>query len=453
MIARAPTVVFHNSILEFGWPGVKFSAPPWKQQIAKPCMRSLSNLFKRRGITGRRRCARERVAENGSARARVQIFIDAQNGGSLRDEDTTRNVIYATRTMIPIVVPRRAPRAYRSCTSRVASTTPTRRVGRQLELDAGPGCIPGRSSVASSPGGSRRSRDRDRSENSSLRNLSIAPIGEQNPPRRTDTLTAVVGRRQRTSRSSRQHAGSSRLNRRDFQRAPPVRAHRRSRRQSIKTTFRMSTHRRLEDGSIARKTLPRPSRADFLSPCTNTSARFDHFSRTDPRSSSLRVIHTTRSHRHPVILSLSGRIRPRRCPVEPQGSNRRRPRDTCRARWPRRRASAPRAAPYAPTARHPRRRVPRVGTISSFGAFHLLGRRARRLVAIDEVDVLDGHVLATVERVECGERRHPVRVHQAGEDGSPWQDHFSRALEATSTRGDPRDAADAFIQLAAWRTD
>jgi len=40
---------FYDSILENGWPGVKFYAPSWKLQERNVYMRSLSNLFKRRG--------------------------------------------------------------------------------------------------------------------------------------------------------------------------------------------------------------------------------------------------------------------------------------------------------------------------------------------------------------------------------------------------------------------
>jgi len=56
---------FHNSILEFGWPGVKFAAPPWKQQDRNVYMRSLSNLFKRRGTSLDEEDARASVGRNG----------------------------------------------------------------------------------------------------------------------------------------------------------------------------------------------------------------------------------------------------------------------------------------------------------------------------------------------------------------------------------------------------
>ena len=40
---------FYDSMLENGWPGVKFYAPSWKLQERNAYMRSLSNLFRRRG--------------------------------------------------------------------------------------------------------------------------------------------------------------------------------------------------------------------------------------------------------------------------------------------------------------------------------------------------------------------------------------------------------------------
>ena len=40
---------FYDSMLENGWPGVKFYAPSWKLQERNVYMRSLSNLFRRRG--------------------------------------------------------------------------------------------------------------------------------------------------------------------------------------------------------------------------------------------------------------------------------------------------------------------------------------------------------------------------------------------------------------------
>ena len=41
---------FHGSMLENGWPGVKFYAPSWQLSERNVYMRSLSNLFKRRGV-------------------------------------------------------------------------------------------------------------------------------------------------------------------------------------------------------------------------------------------------------------------------------------------------------------------------------------------------------------------------------------------------------------------
>ena len=198
------------------------------------------------------------------ARVRHCDTVGVTELGALRDEDTTRNVIYATKDVIPIVTfDRRAPRAYRSCTSRVASTTPDPTRGA-IVARTRDRCIPGRSSVASSPGVRTIQRPRSESENSSLRNLSIAPIENSTrltnrPSRGWKTTCETRLRRVKTARWI-----VETQSKRFGTRSKPVRAHRRLEATVEKTTFRMSTTDVSRTASITRKTLPRPSRADFL---------------------------------------------------------------------------------------------------------------------------------------------------------------------------------------------
>lgn len=107
---------FHNSILEFGWPGVKFAAPPWKQQDRNVYMRSLSNLFKRRGTSLDEEDARASVGRNGR-RSRSSLGHSGSNGvGSTsrrrhrteRDprherHDADRHVRPAHTTSVPVL--------------------------------------------------------------------------------------------------------------------------------------------------------------------------------------------------------------------------------------------------------------------------------------------------------------------------------------------------------------
>ena len=158
-------------------------------------------------------------------------------------------------------------------------------------------------------------------------------------------------------------------------------------------------YRRLEDGVYYKKNFAaRLERTS--SPCTNTSARFDHFfAHRTPRSSSLRVIHTTRSRRHRPFSP--SRLTPR--PSMPNYSL-----------W-----LEPTTSTYAPCSkfildvahRHPEAPCfpPHVTLV---GAFHASDDRSARSIfsgaarAFSSVDGGRRGPRIGLERVECGERRH-----------------------------------------------
>ena len=161
--------------------------------------------------------------------------------------------------MIPIVTfDRRAPRAYRSCTSRVTSTTP--RPDASPRPWTGPGVS--RAEVLSPVLlGFGRSRDRDRKARTLASESLDRAYREQYPA--DEQTESWLEDDMRDPSASRQ---DSTLDRRDsieeiwnaLQACPSAQA---ARSYSRGATFRMSTSPRLEDeASITRKTLPRPSR-------------------------------------------------------------------------------------------------------------------------------------------------------------------------------------------------